>query len=276
MIKISIVTISYNQADFLPECLHSVLSQIEDGDEYIVVDPGSTDGSREIISRLEHPNVKKVFESDEGPADGLNAGFSSATGDVFFYLNSDDVLMPGALKKAKSMFEMGNIDVLIGNGFIIDRNSEIRKSVISDPSFAVYPYLVGACVGLQQATYFSAASFRGVGGFNVDNKSFWDGELLLKLKNNGYRFGYTPAPMGAFRIYDTSITGSQRLQEAYRLDKADLFRDTLNREKTHIDDVIGMALRLVSFIRRKRIQYRHRRLFQRLIQLNNLRQSPDV
>jgi len=93
--KFSIVTISYNQAQFLEKAILSVLNQEGVGLEYIVVDPGSTDGSREIIERYRDRFGHVVFEKDHGPADGLNKGFQYATGDVYGYLNSDDVLLPG-------------------------------------------------------------------------------------------------------------------------------------------------------------------------------------
>ena len=81
--KFSIVTISYNQAQFLEQAIRSVIEQDYPDVEYIVVDPGSTDGSREIIERYRDRIDRIIFEPDKGPADGLNKGFAQATGDVF-------------------------------------------------------------------------------------------------------------------------------------------------------------------------------------------------
>jgi glycosyltransferase involved in cell wall biosynthesis len=96
--RISIVTISLNQRAFLATAIESVLSQDYGNLEYIVVDPGSTDGSRRVIvgyaDRIDHV----VFERDGGAAEGLNNGFRHATGDLYGFLNADDVLLPGALK----------------------------------------------------------------------------------------------------------------------------------------------------------------------------------
>ena len=94
----SIVTISYNQADFVAETIRSVLGQTFSDFEYIIQDPGSTDGSREIISTFTDERIKTYFEVDGGPADGLNRGFSKATGRYFLYLNSDDLLKRRALE----------------------------------------------------------------------------------------------------------------------------------------------------------------------------------
>ena len=73
--KISVVTISFNQAKFLRECIDSVLNQDYHEIEYIVVDPGSTDGSKKIIDSY-GDKIIKYYEKDYGPADGLNKGFS--------------------------------------------------------------------------------------------------------------------------------------------------------------------------------------------------------
>src|SRR3974390_2320485 len=103
--KISIVTLSFNQRDYLQQALDSVLSQDYSNLEYIVVDPGSIDGSRELIRSYGARIAHTIFEPDRGAADGLNRGFASATGDVFGFLNADDILLPGSLKRVASFFE---------------------------------------------------------------------------------------------------------------------------------------------------------------------------
>ena len=94
--KISIVTISFNQAKYLQQCIDSILGQTHCDLEYIVVDPGSTDGSRALIESYGN-KIIKVFAPDKGPADGLNQGFKHATGQIYGFINSDDYLLPGAL-----------------------------------------------------------------------------------------------------------------------------------------------------------------------------------
>ena len=89
LIKITIVTISFNQARFLDQAIKSVLEQDYPLVEYIVVDPGSTDGSREIIEGYRSSIDHIIFDRDEGPADGLNRGFSMAKGQIFGFRYSD-------------------------------------------------------------------------------------------------------------------------------------------------------------------------------------------
>src|SRR5260370_8827288 len=88
MQKVSIVTISFNQAPFLERAIRSVVEQDYPDVEYIVVDPGSTDGSRDIIERYRSRISKIILEPDTAPANGLNKGFAATRGQIFFYTNT--------------------------------------------------------------------------------------------------------------------------------------------------------------------------------------------
>jgi glycosyltransferase involved in cell wall biosynthesis len=101
---LSIVTISFNQAKYLERTIHSVLGQNYPNIEYIVVDAGSTDGSREIVLRYRSRIDQLIFEPDEEPADGLNKGFSRASGEIFGYLNGDDLFLQNAFGIAARTF----------------------------------------------------------------------------------------------------------------------------------------------------------------------------
>ncbi|MCB1155752.1 glycosyltransferase, partial [bacterium] len=87
--KVSVVTLSFNQADYLERAIRSVVEQDHDDIEYIVVDPGSTDGSRDIIERYRDRIATVITDPDKGPPDGLNKGFAAATGDIYAYMNAD-------------------------------------------------------------------------------------------------------------------------------------------------------------------------------------------
>src|ERR1700722_6107502 len=127
--KFSNVTISFNQRQYLEEALNSVLQQDYPAIEYIVVDPGSSDGSRELIETYASRLERVIFEPDRGAADGLNKGFAHASGEIFGFLNSDDVLLPGALRSVSVAFEQNpDCDIVMGNGFTIEgRGKRIRR-----------------------------------------------------------------------------------------------------------------------------------------------------
>ncbi|MEZ5932679.1 MAG: glycosyltransferase family 2 protein [Alphaproteobacteria bacterium] len=206
--KISIVTLSFNQGPFLESAIRSVVEQQGVDLDYIVVDPGSADDSRSIIERYQSRISETVLERDDGPADGLNRGFARATGDIYGFLNADDVLRPGALAKIAQAFEQNpEADVISGHGHIIDEQGLPIRRMYSD-RFSVWGYLYGGVVLLQQSTFFRARAFEQAGGFNGDNRTCWDGELWLDMALTGKRFQRANGFWSGFRVYGSSITGS--------------------------------------------------------------------
>jgi glycosyltransferase involved in cell wall biosynthesis len=242
--KFSLVTISFNQCDYLEEAMTSILNQDFPAIEYIVVDPGSTDGSRELIERYRERLAHVVFESDQGAADGLNKGFRHATGEIFGFLNSDDALLPGALKAVAQVFrENPDCDIVMGNGFVVDaQGKHIRR--IRAAGFTVDRYFYGGVTWLQQSTFFRRSVFDRVGGFNVNNRSCWDGELVLDMVRQGGKVKYLNQDLALFRIHARSITGSKRHSEMMRADAERMFSLSRGRRWTALDTLRGYLVRL--------------------------------
>lgn len=245
--KISVVTISYNQAGYLKQCIDSVLNQDYPDIEYIIVDPGSTDGSREIIESY-GDRVIKIFEPDTGPANGLNKGFHRATGDIFYFINSDDYVYQGAFKYAANTFMNNNsLDVLLAAGHRVDASGKINKTFYPS-SISKNSYVYGAVTLFQQGMFFSSQAFKKAGGFNDTNKTCWDGELLLNFMTSGAAFKRSMRKVGAFRIYPESITGSQRFAAKYNLDKERLFQSVYgkNHKKKKILSYYYRAAKIIG------------------------------
>lgn len=119
--RISVITPSYNQAEFLPETIESVLNQDYPNFEYIVIDGGSDDGSHQILVAYSDRLAHWVSEPDRGQVDAINKGLKRATGDILCYLNSDDLMMPNTLAAVAEAYH-GNpeADLLHGRCVTID------------------------------------------------------------------------------------------------------------------------------------------------------------
>ena len=112
--RVTIVTPSYQQAEFLEETLRSVILQGYPDLEYFVVDGGSTDGSVEIIERYAPWITRWVSEPDDGQSDAINKGFRWATGSILGWLNSDDTYTPGALEGVARAMTRSGADIVLG------------------------------------------------------------------------------------------------------------------------------------------------------------------
>ena len=117
--KITVVTPSFNQGEFLERTILSIINQDYPNLEYIVCDGGSTDQSVSIIKKYEKYITWWCSEKDKGQTDAINKGFKRATGDVVGWINSDDVLLPGALWTVAD-FYANHPDTDFANGFTIE------------------------------------------------------------------------------------------------------------------------------------------------------------
>jgi glycosyltransferase involved in cell wall biosynthesis len=239
---ISIVTLSYNQAAYLEQALRSVIEQDYPFVEYIVVDPGSNDGSREIIKQYGAHIAHVLLEPDSGPADGLNKGFALATGDIFGYLNSDDFFLPNALSRVAKEFDDECIEILVGDGILCDASgTKVRR--LSSTAWSSKAYVYGGANAVQPATFFRSSLFRSTKGFNTLNRTCWDGELLVDLAELGGRVIHFPHELAAFRLHDASITGSRQLASRYAADADRLFERVIGRPRKPIDHLMSLYYR---------------------------------
>ncbi len=218
--KFSVVTISFNQAEFLERTIQSVLAQREDGVEldYIIVDPGSTDGSRDIIEQYRPEFSQVLLDKDNGPADGLNKGLEKATGDIFYYLNSDDMVAPGTFRKvADYLSAHPAVDVVFANGRFIDANDRTIRRAFSHKYVSPFLNFLDLSTLIQQSTFVRMAAIGDV-RFNIANRTCWDGEFFSDLASRGARFQRVWDDWGWFRLHESSITVSGRFAVQYRAD----------------------------------------------------------
>ena len=239
--KISIVTISFNQAQYLRQCIESVLEQTGCELEYVIVDPGSTDGSREIIESY-GDRIIRVFESDAGPADGLNRGFNRASGDVFGFINSDDYLLPGALRRVTDYFSQKGVrHFMTGQGYVEDADGRLAR--VHPRPMTLTTMLHRSAIIFQQATFFPARAYVEIQGFNINNATCWDYELFIRFLLNGLEHEVIPVDLAVFRLHTQSISGSGRLTQSYLTELDKIFREILGRNRNLKDKVYTQFLR---------------------------------
>jgi glycosyltransferase involved in cell wall biosynthesis len=246
--KISIVTISYNQSVYLEKAINSVLNQDYKDIEYIVVDAGSTDGSREIIQKYRNLIDKVIFEPDGGPAEGLNKGFELAKGNIYGFLNSDDILFPGVVTKVIKFFEANtHIDVVSGDAVLIDENDTQIRKLCSD-QFSLIRHAYGANFLAQQSTFFRSAVFNKVGGFNSNNHFTWDGELFVDIALSGGRFAVVKDLWSGFRLHQSSISFSGKFNHELDRSKKIIFKKIMRRDLRPMDHFVGYCFRVVKHL----------------------------
>jgi glycosyltransferase involved in cell wall biosynthesis len=248
MTRVSIVTISFNQAEFLERTFESVLAQDHSEIEYIVVDPGSTDGSREIIERYRSRISKVILRPDQGAADGLNHGFEEATGEILGFLNSDDLLLPGAVSQAANFLDKHkDVDVVSGHSRLIGADDRVLRNLYSD-RMSVNRSIYAAVVLIQPSTFFRRKTFRQAGGFRAESKACWDGELFLEMARAGAKFAVVDQFWSAYRIHEQSVTGSKSSAARISQTQAKIFSRVKGREPRGYDTLLTYGYRLLRHV----------------------------
>jgi len=186
--KISIVTPSLNQGEFIEKTINSVLSQNYPALEYIIMDGGSTDGSVEIIKKYADRLTYWESGPDQGQADAIYRGFERSTGEILGYLNSDDILLPGCLEKVGRFFmAYPKEEWVVGGTVAIGPNGQHFYDRIGTPScnlgasVSFGRLLFSGCGFIQPASFWRRGPFFAVGGFDRSLQFCFDYDLYFRL-----------------------------------------------------------------------------------------------
>jgi len=212
--KISIITPSLNQGEYLEETILSVLQQGYPNLEYIVIDGGSTDGSVDILQKYNEYIDYWVSEPDDGQTHALNKGFSHATGDWLAWLNSDDIYLPDALKAVADIIcDAGAVDWLVGSVVVTDEKKrplhKFEPICNTDDwlDFLCNKRVTGTSLP-QPGSFWSRKAWEDVGPLDENLCYVMDYEYWVRLARFGYRPVLVPVDLALFRLTDASKTGS--------------------------------------------------------------------
>ncbi len=250
--RISIVTVCLNHAATLEQAMRSVLDQPVNV-EYIVIDGGSTDGTRDLIERHADRLAYGVSEPDRGQAHALNKGFTRATGDVLGWLNADDLLAPNALADVAHQFAADDCDVLCGacryeypdgtSAVQTVPEGELRQLDVYDPIH-------------QPSCFWRRTWHERVGGLDERLHYGMDWDLWLRLVRAGARFKAVDDVLSTYRVTGvnkTSTGGERRNREMY-----DILRQHRGRHDPWLTEFGYRVLWPLKRLRRRRPEWLYR------------------
>jgi glycosyltransferase involved in cell wall biosynthesis len=214
--RITLVTPSFRQADFIERTLKSVLDQNYPALEYVVQDGGSADGTAEILRKYGAALHRWVSERDGGQTEAINRGFRGTTGEIMAWLNSDDLLLPGSLHYVADYFRRHpKVDAIYGHRVLIDEEDrEIGRWVLPPHDEKV---LTWADYVPQETLFWRRRLWDRAGGrVDEDFQFAMDWDLLLRFQEAGAQIVRVPRFLGAFRVHTRQKTSADLTETGWR------------------------------------------------------------
>ena len=206
-LRVTVATPSFNQGRFIARTVRSVLEQGYPRLEYFIQDARSTDSTLEALREF-GDKVALRSEPDGGQADAVNRALARGTGDIMSYLNSDDILLPGALHYVADFFARHpEVDVVYGHRIVIDEDDrEIGRWILPPHSNRAISW---ADWIPQETLFWRRAMWEKVGGVDTSFHFALDWDLLIRFRDAGARFARLPRFLAGFRVHDTQKTVQQ-------------------------------------------------------------------
>jgi glycosyltransferase involved in cell wall biosynthesis len=241
--SITVVTPSYNQGEFIEETIRSVLLQGYSNLQYIVIDGGSTDGTVDILERYTPWIDHWISEPDNGQVDAINKGLARSSGTLFNWINSDDLLMPGALQTIARCSD--GVDAVAGACVnFSDSHTEILQSMNLDPVAMIHEE--GGTIFQQPALWLETAKIQACGGIDPSMDYAFDWDLALRYFALFPRIHYVQHPLARFRIHASSKTSQE--PESFAQERTCAVRKLLSdRRFRHLHPEARRRLRTIQW-----------------------------
>lgn len=208
--KISVVTPSYNQGQYIEKTILSVSDQNYPNFEHIIIDGGSTDNTLEILKK--YPHLKWVSEKDEGQADALNKGFRMADGDIIAWINSDDWYEPEAFTAVGRWFtENPDKNVVMGDCNLINRNGKVFYTADNyERGFGeMSRFWVTGSIPTQPAVFFRRSLLEELGYLDTSLHYAMDYDLWIRFAKKN-RFYHIDRILANYRFHEAAKGGVQQ------------------------------------------------------------------
>ena len=204
--RISIITPSFNQAQFIGWTVRSVLLQRYPNLEYIVMDGGSTDGTQEVLGPYADRFAHYVSEKDNGQSDAIGRGFERSTGEIMAYLNSDDMLAPGALEYVANYFtHHPEVDAIYSHRCTVNESNKVISYWIL-PNHSSYLMMRWDLIP-QETCFWRRRLFETCGNIDPQFRFALDYDLFLRYMKRG-RFVRVNRFLGSFRYHSSAKTAT--------------------------------------------------------------------
>ena len=208
-IKITIVTPSFNQGQFIEETILSVLNQTYKNIEYIVVDGGSTDQTMKVVNKYKDQIDIIIHEKDKGQTDAINKGFKLAKGELVGWINSDDILYPDCVEKIVKKYVEKPDGAIYYNKFNnrIDAQGHIIETYETNIPNRDHLLFNNYDV-IQQGSFYKRELVEKVGYLNENNHYCMDLDLWLQILNYGSIYNVSESPSAGFRMWEETKTNT--------------------------------------------------------------------